>query len=162
MANSTKQNGRWNCLSDGNPSGTALIAEAGRAAGVEGLKIDDFRYIHRHYIVPALITLNPHQAAPAADVPPVLLGSLETPPLVLGIEIKDPRLSEEEYDCLAVLRKYYPNRVELPRLKEKTNLARPDRILQRLEGKHELWPKVLDVWPSKREPRGGGYGFKRP
>ena len=138
------------------------IHAAARAAGLEELRLKDFRFIYKYLVVPATVMLNPDHAAPLANVSPVVLGSLETPPVVMGVDIKDPPLTEKEYDCLVVLKKYEPNYVELPRLKEKTGLPRPDRILQGLADKHLKWAEVLDVWPGKRTGGRSGYGFKRP
>jgi integrase len=142
--------------------GWKVLKDVAEAVGAKGLTLGDLRYIHKRYVVPAVITLNPDQAAPRAEVSPIILGSLTTPPVVGGVEIREPPLTEDEYDCLAVLKKYEPTYVLLPRLIEKSGKARPDRILQKLTTKHGLWARWLDVFPGKREGGEPGYGIRRP
>jgi integrase len=135
-----------------------VLKEAGKAAGVEGVRLGDFRYIHRYFILPALVRIDPDKAARRDDVPPVVLGTLKTRPVVLGAEME--MLTEQEYDCLVALRKFYPTYISFDRLVKESGVKRPDRILQKLAGKHPLWAKVLDVFPGERPGRKGGYGLK--
>ena len=148
---------QWKSLSDGSGvHGVKLLKAAGRAAGIEGLEINDLRYIHKQCIVPALVTLRPDKAASVADIPPIMLRGLRTPPIVRDCQ-DVPLLEDPEYSVLETLVKVHPNKLSLKTLARMSHTLRPDKVLKALRDKHEAWGRTLDIPPPKSR---GGWGLK--
>jgi integrase len=127
----------WTSYIDNNKR----LRDASKAVGIDGLTLHDLRYLHRYCVVPAVVALKPDQAAPRAEVPPVLLAGRT--PWVLGE--KRGRLSPGERDIVMALLDDYPRGLTWKELDQKSGRPHCRTAVIRLKSKHPDWHKVIEL-----------------
>lgn len=116
------------------------LIEAGKAVGVDRLRVTDLRYIFKRVVLPTLVTLRPDRAAPLPEISPVLLGGPGTPPVVLGRQ--KPPLSPSEFAVVRALLDVFPGGRTWPKLKEVCGYE-PRIVVRRLKENDPDWDAVL-------------------
>ncbi len=124
----------------------ALLKGAGEAVGVENLRLKDLTYMFTYCVAPAIMMLKPEQAAPLADVSPVLLGAPRTRPMVLGAVMEV--LTDAEYNVVRALLGVYPGGLSWPDLDKTSGHTYSRTHVNRLKSKHDNWNIVLKL-PSE-------------
>jgi hypothetical protein len=124
------------------------IKAAGKAVGIEGLRISDLRYLYRHSVRPALVMLKPSEASPISKVSPVLLGGRNDPPMVLGTYLKE-RLTDAERFIVIALNEAFPGGLTWVQLDVESGQPASRTVINRLKEKDPIWGRVIQT-PGKK------------